>query len=100
VAADTVGQRIRIDGCVYDSDRVGVPDAVVEIWQADSQGRYPVGAAAFRGFGRAGTDANGVYWFETVKPGAVWLGRGGLQAPHIGVAVFARGLLNHLYTRL
>jgi len=98
VGVDTTGERIRIEGRVSDGDGVGVPDAVVEIWQADSQGRYA--EAPFRGFGRAGTDAGGAYWFETIKPGAVRLEDRRRQAPHIGVAIFARGLLNHLYTRL
>ena len=55
---------------------------------------------SFKGFGRCPTDAKGVFWFETVKPGAVPAPDGKPQAPHIVLAVFARGLLTHLYTRL
>lgn len=105
---ETVGQRIRIVGRVLDGDGVGVPDAMIEIWQANSYGRYnhpsdtrdlPLDPT-FTGFGRTGTDAEGHYWFETVKPGAAPFDAARMQAPHICVAVFGRGLLNHLYTRL
>lgn len=108
VAPETAGERIRIEGCVYDGDRLAVPDAMIEIWQANHHGRYHAPAdqralpldPSFLGFGRSGTDANGAYWFETIKPGHVPFERGRMQAPHICVAVFARGLLNHLLTRL
>jgi protocatechuate 3,4-dioxygenase alpha subunit len=107
VAPETVGQRIRIVGRVLDGDGSGVPDALIEIWQANSFGRYRHPAdtrdlpldPAFTGFGRTGTNDNGDYWFETIKPGPVPFGDQ-LQAPHIAVALFGRGLLNHLYTRL
>jgi protocatechuate 3,4-dioxygenase alpha subunit len=96
------GQRIRIEGHVYDGDRAAVPDALIEIWQADSEGHYhgPDRPAGFLGYGRTATDVDGAYWFDTIKPGAVPYDRERLQAPHIGVAIFGRGLLNHLYTRL
>lgn len=108
VQPETGGERIRIEGCVLDGDGVPVPDALVEIWQANAHGRYnhPAdrGPAAldpsFLGFGRSGTDPDGSYWFETVKPGPVAFDRERLQAPHICVTVFSRGLLNHLVTRL
>jgi protocatechuate 3,4-dioxygenase, alpha subunit len=108
VQHDTVGERIRIEGRVLDGDRLPVADALVEIWQANAHGRYnhpaDTGAAAldpaFTGFGRSGTDDDGWYWFETVKPGRVPFDRRRLQAPHIVVTVFARGLLNHAVTRL
>jgi protocatechuate 3,4-dioxygenase alpha subunit len=104
----TEGERIRIEGRVFDGDCVGVPDAVVEIWQANHYGRYNHPAdmrdlpldPAFTGFGRTGTDAEGAFWFETIKPGRVPFDGERMQAPHICVAVFARGLLNHLLTRL
>jgi protocatechuate 3,4-dioxygenase, alpha subunit len=106
----TAGERIRIEGRVLDGDGVPVPDAMVEIWQANAHGRYnhpaDQGPAAlepsFLGFGRSGTEEDGSYWFETVKPGPVPFDaeRQRLQAPHICVTVFARGLLNHLVTRL
>lgn len=105
---ETQGEHIRIDGYVYDGNGAPVPDAMVEIWQANAHGRYRHSAdrrqapldPSFVGFGRAGTDESGRYWFETVKPGAVPLDDAAGQAPHINVAVFARGLLDHLFTRL
>ena len=110
----TEGEPIRIEGYVYDGDRAPVPDALVEIWQADSRGRYwsPSGdggvlpvppAGEFIGFGRSGTDDSGHFWFETIKPGRVPFDSDHLeilQAPHMGVIVHARGLLNHLLTRI
>jgi len=106
--AETVGERIRIEGRVLDGDAMPVPDALIEIWQANAHGRYnhptDQGQApldpAFLGFGRSGTTEDGGYWFETIKPGAVLFDKEQRQAPHICVTVFARGLLNHLMTRL
>src|SRR5438067_1483847 len=103
------GERIVIEGRVLDGDGAPVPDAVVEIWQANAAGRYnhpddhqeekPLDPR-FRGFGRAATDSEGRFRIVTIKPGPV-PGRGNsLQAPHINVALFARGLLRHLYTRI
>ena len=115
VRPETAGARIRIEGHVLDGDGAGVPAALVEIWQADGRGRYnhpadtretPALDPNFSGFGRAATDDEGRYWFETIKPGAVPLaldsnaGTTPMQAPHIAVVVLARGLLNHLATRL
>jgi protocatechuate 3,4-dioxygenase alpha subunit len=102
------GERIAITGRVLDGDGAAVPDAMIEIWQANADGRYnhPEDTnearldPGFRGFGRAGTDADGIYRFRTIRPGAVPGPGGKLQAPHIGVIVFARGLLRHLYTRI
>jgi protocatechuate 3,4-dioxygenase, alpha subunit len=108
VVPATEGRRIRIEGRIIDGDGAGVPDAMVEIWQANAHGRYrhPTDTRdlpldpSFSGYGRAGTDAEGWYWFETIKPGPVPFDEQRMQAPHISVAVFGRGLLNHLYTRL
>jgi protocatechuate 3,4-dioxygenase alpha subunit len=105
---ETAGERIRIEGHVLDGDGLPVPDAMVEIWQANAHGRYnhkaDQGAAhldpTFLGFGRCGTAEDGSYWFETIKPGRVTFYQEQLQAPHICVTVFSRGLLNHLVTRL
>ena len=105
---ETAGERIRIEGRVLDGDGEPVPDAMVEIWQANAHGRYNHSAdqgpaqldATFLGFGRSGTAENGSYWFETIKPGCVTFCHEQFQAPHICVTVFARGLLNHLETRL
>jgi protocatechuate 3,4-dioxygenase alpha subunit len=104
----TRGERITIEGRVLDGDGAAVPDAMVEVWQANADGRYnhPEDThearldAGFHGFGRSGTDAQGNFRFHTIKPGAVPGPGGKLQAPHISVIVFARGLLNHLYTRI
>ena len=103
-APDTEGQRIRIVGAVYDGEGNAIPDAMVEIWQADAQGRYahpadPRGSnSSFVGFGRmgTGTDPQNEFAFDTVKPAAI----SEEQAPHVNVTVFARGLLAHAFTRI
>jgi protocatechuate 3,4-dioxygenase alpha subunit len=96
---------IRIEGVVSDGNGDPVPDAMVELWQADAAGRFagrpgvdhdPPG---FPGLGRSGTDSGG-FSFVTVKPGRVPGANGSLQAPHIDVSVFARGLLKQLVTRI
>jgi protocatechuate 3,4-dioxygenase alpha subunit len=104
---DVSGERIRVEGKVYDGDGAVVPDAMLEIWQADSQGRFSdpqdkraLPNSSFKGFGRCGTDASGSYAFDTIKPGSVPDPDGKPQAPHIVLAVFARGMLLHLYTRI
>jgi len=107
VTPDASGERIRVEGRVFDGDGQPVPDAMLEVWQADAQGRFadPKGESAlpnagFRGFGRCGTDENGAYAFDTIKPGSVPDPDGKPQAAHILLAVFARGMLRHLYTRI
>ncbi|MDP7548157.1 MAG: protocatechuate 3,4-dioxygenase subunit alpha [Alphaproteobacteria bacterium] len=98
------GERITIRGQVFDGNGETIRDAVLELWQADSQGRYahpgdPRGSnTSFRGFGRVGTGTLAEHYFEfhTIKPGATGDG----QAPHITVVLFMRGLLNHAYTRI
>ena len=108
VRPETFGLRIRIEGRVLDGDGMPVPDAMVEIWQANAHGRYnhPRDSSpapldpSFLGFGRSGTDEDGSYWFETIKPGPVPFDVERMQAPHIVVTVFSRGLLNHVVTRL
>lgn len=100
---------IRIRGVVLDAAGEPVPDAMVEIWQANAAGRYAHPAddreevpleKGFTGFGRTGTADGGRFEFVTVKPGRVPAPDGRLQAPHITVTVFARGLLKHVVTRL
>jgi protocatechuate 3,4-dioxygenase, alpha subunit len=93
---------ITVRGRVFDGTGTALPDALVEIWQAGTDGTVPRAVGAFRraghgfsGFGRCPTDAAGEYWFSTVKPGAV-----GGGAPYIAVLVFARGLLRPVATRL
>lgn len=106
--AATAGERIAISGRITDGDGAPIPDAVIEVWQADANGRYDHAEdtqekprdPGFRGFGRIGTDSEGRFAFTTVKPGAVPGPGNTLQAPHIVVAVFMRGLLRHLYTRI
>jgi protocatechuate 3,4-dioxygenase alpha subunit len=104
---DTAGERIRIEGRVFDGDGKLVSDAMIEIWQADGEGRYAHTAdgrsrpnTRFKGFGRSETDSDGRFRFTTVKPGQVPGPNGDMQAPHINVNVFARGLLNRLFTRI
>ena len=92
-------ERIRLEGVVYDGGGTPVIDAMLEIWQADQDGRF--GTAEFGGWGRAVTDfKTGVFSFETIKPGAVAFHDGRKQAPHIWVSIFARGINLHLQTRL
>jgi protocatechuate 3,4-dioxygenase alpha subunit len=108
VSEKTRGERIRIEGCVTDGEGRPVDDALIEIWQADAYGRYrhPIDRQDkpldldFRGQGRAATDRDGSYWFETVKPGPVPGPHPATQAPHINVVVFARGMLSHAFTRI
>jgi protocatechuate 3,4-dioxygenase alpha subunit len=89
-----------LTGRVLDGDGVAVPDALVEIWQADPSGSFDaageVAPGVWSGFGRSLTDPDGVYRFTTVVPGAV----DSVQAPHIDMTIFARGLLQRLVTRV
>lgn len=101
------GTHIRIEGRVIDGDGKLVSDAMVEIWQADHQGRYahpadgrPPASNSFSGFGRCATDKDGSFRFDTVKPGSVPGPDGTTQAPHINVGVFARGILKRMFTRI
>ncbi|WP_424138271.1 protocatechuate 3,4-dioxygenase subunit alpha [Roseomonas chloroacetimidivorans] len=100
-------ERITLTGTIRDGTGALVTDAMVEIWHADPSGRYPDqkgDPTAFQGYGRSRTDKEGRFRFVTLKPGPVPVGphAGGnaLQAPHVALAVFARGLLQHLSTRL
>ncbi|MFI5057212.1 MAG: protocatechuate 3,4-dioxygenase subunit alpha [Candidatus Acidiferrales bacterium] len=107
------GEQMTISGRVLDADGIGVPDAVLEIWQANSHGKYahpedkqdkPLDPN-FHGYGRIPTDGNGAFRFTTIKPGPVPGPDGSgsekrLQAPHIVVSVFSRGLLRRLVTRI
>jgi protocatechuate 3,4-dioxygenase alpha subunit len=95
-------------GRVLDGAGAVVPDALVETWQSDRNGRFahpddPRGEVAwadFRGFGRSLIDTHGSFGIFTVKPGRVPDAEGRLQAPHLAVTVLARGLLNRVVTRL
>jgi protocatechuate 3,4-dioxygenase alpha subunit len=92
------GERIRLRFTLLDGDGSPVPDGMIELWQADAEGRYQ-SDGTFCGFGRLATDAEGRCTFETVRPGRVADGHG-LQAAHINVSVFARGLSARLCTRV
>jgi protocatechuate 3,4-dioxygenase alpha subunit len=98
----TAPDAIRLHGRVLDGEGNPVPDAVVEIWQADPEGNVVQASGSlsrdgwtFTGWGRAATDPDGHYWFSTVEPGSTGAGR----PPFFAVTVFARGLLDRLFTR-
>ncbi|HEY2865014.1 MAG TPA: protocatechuate 3,4-dioxygenase subunit alpha [Casimicrobiaceae bacterium] len=102
------GQHLAIEGRVVDGEGKPVSDAVLEIWQANADGNYahdedlgkPASRGEFRGFARVLTNAEGAFRFTTVKPGPVPGPRSAMQAPHLVVTVFMRGLLKHLLTRI
>lgn len=99
---DAVGVPIALTGRLVDGGGEPVPDAMIEIWQADGEGRYPgaseaLANARFKGFGRSETPA-GVFRFMTVKPGVA--PSSGDHAPHVNVGIFARGILKRLFTRI
>ncbi len=102
--------RIVVEGRVIDGDGNVLPDGMIEVWQADAAGQYAhphdvrsgldEAARSASGFGRLPTSPDGTFRLTTVKPGRVPAPDGSLQAPHLLVAFFARGLLQHLSTRL
>ena len=101
------GTHIRIEGRVLDGEGNVLPDALVETWQADGEGRYahpadgrPPASNSFRGFGRCPTAGDGTFHIATIKPGRVPGPNGTIQAPHINVSVLARGVLRRLFTRI
>lgn len=96
---ETIGPSITIEGRVLDGGHQPVPDALVEIWQADGAGRYPPGSENGFGFARCGTDESGRFSFVTIVPGQA-LGPSGPQAPHVLVGVLARGIMTRLVTRI
>jgi protocatechuate 3,4-dioxygenase alpha subunit len=97
-----------VAGQVLDGEGTPLPDALVEVWQADEDGRFRAEpgiyrapeADGFRGFGRCATDVEGRFRFRTVKPAGVPTADGTPQAPHLAVSVFARGMLRRLVTRI
>ena len=110
VNAETRGQRIRIEGCVFDGIGTVLKDVLLEIWQANSAGKYAHPAdrqpgkaidPQFRGWGRSCTDfETGVYTFETIKPGPVEGRNGRIMAPHVSFWIVARGINIGLNTRM
>lgn len=108
VVAPETGEAVTLKGQLLDGAGDPVPDGMIEVWQADPDGRFdhpddPRGAQAypgFRGFGRCPTSPDGQFHFRTVKPGSLPDGAGGSEAPHLDVSVFARGLLHRLVTRI
>ena len=108
VQADTEGQHLVLQGRLIDADGQPIPDGMIEIWQANTHGKYahpddhvsqPL-TKNFMGFGRMPTDEQGGFRFSTIKPGRVLHRDGSLQAPHIMVHIFARGLVKQLVTRV
>ncbi|MGW3484231.1 protocatechuate 3,4-dioxygenase subunit alpha [Rhodococcus indonesiensis] len=97
VPADTPG-RITVRITVIDGDRTPIADAMVETWQADADGRF--GTDGFRGFARSAADETGTATVHTIKPGAHESDTDADEAPHLNVGIFARGMLDRLYTRL
>jgi protocatechuate 3,4-dioxygenase alpha subunit len=102
------GERVTIQGRVVDGDGISVPDAVLEIWQANAHGKYdhpedtqdkPL-EPGFKGYGRVPTTADGMFRFATIKPGPVPGPNGKEQAPHVVVSVFMRGVLRRMVTRI
>jgi protocatechuate 3,4-dioxygenase, alpha subunit len=96
-----------IRGTVFDGAGEPIPDAVVETWQADGDGRFAAGdprgaapASGFAGLGRCGTDDQGEFAIHTLKPGPLPTPDGRIEAPHLDVSVLARGLLARLVTRI
>ena len=108
IVGDAQGQRIVVEGRVIDGQGEPVPDCMLEIWQANAAGKYdhPEDTQdksvdrGFHGFGRCSTDKDGIFRFHTVKPGAVPGPGNTLQAPHLVVGLFARGVLTRLATRV
>lgn len=108
IGPETAGERIRLEVCVIDGAGQPLPDALVELWQADASGTYvdtpdhanPDPGHAFRGWGRRATDGSGWGRFHTIRPGATTTADGRRQAAHINVCLFARGMLRHVFTRL
>ena len=102
------GERVTIQGRIFDGDGVPVPDAILEIWQANAHGKYdhpedtqdkPL-EPGFKGYGRVPVTAQGVFRLATIKPGPVPGPNGKEQAPHLVISVFMRGVLRRLVTRI
>ncbi len=103
VTPDVAGQRIRVQGTVFDGAGDPIPDCMLEVWQADGEGRFRTADEkwndGFTGFGRVGTDDVGQFTINTIMPGRVPGPDGTQQAPHLSLIVYMRGLLLHAFTR-
>jgi protocatechuate 3,4-dioxygenase alpha subunit len=105
---EVAGERIQVSGRILDGDGQPVPDGLVEIWQANPEGKYAhpedtqdkAVVSGFTGYGRVPTDDAGQFRFTTVKPGPVPGPSAQPQAPHLLISVFTRGLLRRLVTRM
>ena len=102
------GERVTVQGRIFDGDGIPVPDALLEFWQANSYGKYdhpedtqdkPL-VAGFKGFARVPTNGEGMFRLTTIKPGPVPGPDGKDQAPHLLVSIFMRGVLRRLVTRM
>ena len=106
--ASVTGERVTLGGRMIDADGLAVNDAMLEIWQANAHGKYAHAEDVqekpleenFKGFGRVQTGTDGAFQFTTIKPGPVPGPGGALQAPHLAITIFMRGLLKHLATRI
>ena len=106
--SEAQGERFTLEGRVLDGARNPVPDAIIEVWQANAFGKYAHSEdhqdktldANFRGYGRVATNNEGVFRFSSIKPGKVAGPNGIEQAPHLQITVFMRGLMKHLLTRV
>jgi len=104
----TDGAKVAIRGRVLDADGNPVPDALIEVWQADASGQFASAdflgqsrdSSIFLGFGRIPTDENGEFQFTTIKPGTFQGANGETHAPHLAITIFMRGLLRHLVSRI
>jgi protocatechuate 3,4-dioxygenase, alpha subunit len=102
------GERVTVQGRVFDGDGIPVPDAVLEIWQANAHGKYahpediqkkPL-EPGFTGYGRVPASPQGLFRFATIRPGPVPGPSGKEQAPHLLISIFMRGMLKRLVTRM
>ena len=101
----TPGERVSIEGQLLDGNGNPVPDAVIEIWQANAEGEYAsesldTATPVFTGFGRIPTDDAGRFRITTIRPGTVPGPGGKPQSPHLAVRIMMRGLLRDLVTRM
>jgi protocatechuate 3,4-dioxygenase, alpha subunit len=95
VDGSVTGERVRLEGKLFDGAGNPINDAFIEVWQADGKGQFNATNSNFKGFGRCATNDQGEFWFNTIKPASY-----GGNAPHLSLHILARGVLTHLYTRV